>query len=216
MVLLKGTFGVQSDAILEGMRTVMDKNMTAVSFPLQQIVDKYVGQNKDLRFDDEYLDRLLDTRYGDARCKPLLHLIHPEKDAMEIFNVDHLHPQAGFKPVNLKKHDFLLVDTEKYTFYVNPAHWNSLPNLYLLNDSLNNSKGASPLADWLASSDARLSAADLSVDEADLPFEAFPAFYSKRRAEQKKRLRAAVFMTATALHLEAPATDELDEEVTED
>ncbi|MDR2893536.1 MAG: DUF262 domain-containing protein [Deltaproteobacteria bacterium] len=216
MVLLKGTFGVQSDTILEGMRAVLDENMTVASFPLQQIVDKYVGQNKDLRFDDAYLDRLLDTRYGDARCRPLLHLIHPEKDAMEIFDVDHLHSQDEFKPANLKKHEFLSTNVEKYDFYVNPAHWNSLPNLYLLNDSLNRSKGASPLADWLASPDARLSAANLSVDTEDLPFDAFPVFYAKRRAEQKKRLRTAVFITTTALHFEVPATDELDEEVTEE
>lgn len=75
MVLLKGIFGSQADALLTSIRDVMKNSLSDVHFPLEKIIDRYKGSNKDLRFDNEYIESLLNIRYGEGRCRALLHLL---------------------------------------------------------------------------------------------------------------------------------------------
>lgn len=212
MVLLKGVFGGQADTILSGMRDVLDKHMGSPVFPLEQIIEKYKGSNKDLRFDVEYLDNLLCIQYGEGRCRALLHLLFPEMNPTETFHIDHLHPKSEFEKKALGAHDFLNNNDELMKFYLDAKHWNSISNLHLLNDSQNMSKGAKALSDWIGLSGVTVTKQSLLLsNDANLEFEQFKAFYEQRRSALRKRLMSRVFMT-DALSIE-DIEDDADEEV---
>ena len=214
MVLLKGVFGGQADTILTGMRSVLKENFDTPTFPLEQITEKYKGSNKDLRFDEEYLENLLDIQYGEGRCRALLHLIFPEMKQTEIFHIDHLHPKSAFDKKSLLTHDFLNQSEELMAFYANQSHWNGMANLHLLNDSQNLSKRAKPLAEWVDSEVTVTRPSLLLGESVSLEFDQYREFYTQRRAELKEKLRERVFMTEV-LPIDA-IDDGLDEEVTEE
>ena len=147
MALLKGVFGGQADSILSSMRDVLVKHLTDDTFPLPAIIERYKATNKDLRFDEETLDKLLETQHGEGRCRALLHLLFPEMNVSEVFHIDHLHPRAAFDKKLLNKASFLQDDEHLMAFYRNPVHWNAIPNLHLLNHSQNLAKKDRPLKD---------------------------------------------------------------------
>lgn len=214
MVLLKGVFGGQADTILTGMRDVLDKNIEKAVFPIEAIIEKYKGSNKDLRFDAEYIDNLLDIQHGEGRCRALLHLLFPEMNPSETFHIDHLHPKDSFKKNKLKKLSYLTEDEALMTFYSDTKHWNSISNLHLLNDSQNMSKKAKPLDLWIIDPDINITKSSLLLDEnVSLSFDAFKTFFLQRRAALKTRLQNRVFMTEV---LSIEVIDDLDEEVVEE
>lgn len=214
MALLKGVFGGQADAIITSMREVLRDNIDADEFPLDAIIERYKATNKDLRFDDEYIESMLNIQYGEGRCRALLHLLFPEMDPSRIYHIDHLHPKSAFEDRKLKKQDFLVSDESLFSFYRDPQHWNSIANLHLLNDSQNTSKGDRPLSDWMSDSSIHVSKNDLLVGDISLAFENFKYFYTSRRASLKERLISRVFIAKTVL-LDAGEAD-LDEEVVEE
>lgn len=214
MALLKGVFGGQADTILKSMRDVLDEYLDQPYFPLSQVIDRYTATNKDLRFDDKYIESLLDIEHGEGRCRALLHLIFPEMNATEVFHIDHLHPRSHFNKKNLSKLDYLAKNSEEMAFYDDPRHWNTIANLHLLNNSQNLSKSDRTLKDWLGDSTTHLTASNILVEETDLDFEKFQDFFAKRRAALKARLKSRVFCS-DVIPAE-PAHEDKDEEVVED
>lgn len=209
MVLLKGVFGGQADAILASMRDILDANLAADVFPLPQIIERYKATNKDLRFDEEYVDSLVDIQYGEGKCRALLHLLFPEMNPTEVFHIDHLHPKSTFEKRHLKKQAFLKGDDKLFAFFSEARHWNSIPNLHLLNHSQNLSKKHRPLKEWVSDKNVHLSAKDLLVDDVSLDFANFKRFYEKRRLALRDRLKSRVFMSsALSVALESEDTDE--------
>ena len=216
MVLLKGVFGGQADTILTGMRSLLKEHIELAVFPLEEIIDKYKGSNKDLRFDEEYLNSLLNIQYGEGRCRALLRLLFPEMNPTEIFHIDHLHAKSVFDKKSLKTHDFLNQDVKLMAFYADPGHWNSMANLHLLNDSQNLTKKAKPLSKWVGSEGVTVTQQSLLLnDSVSLEFEDFPEFYRQRHAALKARLKSRVFMTE-ALVDNTDAADDEDEEVVDE
>lgn len=214
MVLLKGVFGGQADSILASMREVLKSHIQEKDFPLGEIIERYKATNKDLRFDNEYIESMLDIQHGEGRCRALLHLLFPEMNATEIFHIDHLHPKSAFKVANLKEDEFILEDETLKTFFSDPAHWNTIANLHLLNDSQNRSKGDRSLKDWINDTNVNMNAQNLLVEELSLEFEDFKQFFNARRAILKKRLIDRVFMSNT-INVELSDQD-FDDEVVEE
>ena len=213
MALLKGVFGGQADSILSSMRDVLVKHLTDDTFPLPAIIKRYKATNKDLRFDEETLDKLLETQHGEGRCRALLHLLFPEMNVSEVFHIDHLQPRAAFDKKLLNKASFLQDDEHLMAFYRNPVHWNAIPNLHLLNHSQNLAKKDRPLKEWLSDQNVHLTPSDLLIENVDLEFISFKAFYLARREALKQRLISRVYMSAP-LAAESVADSE-DEELEE-
>jgi hypothetical protein len=218
MALLKGVFGGQADSILKSMRDLLDKHIEEDLFPLQSIIDRFTATNKDLRFDVQYIESLLNIEHGEGRCRALLHLLFPEMNSTEVFHIDHLHPRSQFDKNKLKKIDFLVDSTDMFNFYLNPKHWNSIANLHLLNDSQNLSKKDKSLMDWLNDPNIHLTAENLLVNKDVLGFDSFHEFYAQRHESLKQRLIQRVFMTSTSTEsvLINDKDDEDDEEVVDD
>jgi len=213
MVLLKGVFGGQADTILSSMRDVLRQNIDEPIFPLPQIIERYKATNKDLQFDSDYVESLLDTQYGEGRCRALLHLLFPEMNPAEVLHIDHLHPKSSFEEKKLKQFDFLENNPELLAFFSDPKHWNSAANLHLLNDSQNRSKNNRSLEEWLEDPAVNLSPKELLVGEISLDLKSFSEFYSTRREALKRRLVNRVYMTNS---LSEGVRSDSDEEVIED
>ena len=214
MVLLKGVFGGQADAILTSMRDVLERNLAQENFPIDSIIERYKATNKDLRFDMETVDKLLETQYGEGRCRALLYLLFPEMNVTEVFHIDHLHPKSAFDKKALGKAKFLSDDDQLLGFYSDPVNWDAIPNLHLLNHSQNLSKKDRPLKEWLEDENVNLSPSDLLVDQADLEFSSFKSFCEARRCALKRRLIERVHMSSPAV-AESIGDDE-EEQVSEE
>lgn len=212
MAMLKGVFGGQADTIISSMRDILDCNISKDRFPLDAIIDRYKGTNKDLRFDEAAIDKLLETEHGEGRCRALLHLLFPEMNATEVFHIDHLHPLSQFSIKSLKGHEFLFKDDNLKNFYSDRTHWNTVPNLHLLNHSQNHSKNDMPLKDWLNDKDVHVTARSLLIEDVDLDFESFKDFYHARRAALKSRLMSRVYMAAQINPESIADADDDDEE----
>ncbi|EPO4405182.1 TPA: DUF262 domain-containing protein [Escherichia coli] len=214
MVLLKGIFGSQADALLTSIREVMKNSLSDIHFPLEKIIDRYKGSNKDLRFDDEYIESLLNIRYGEGRCRALLHLLFPETNPTEVFHIDHLHPRNHFSKKYLEKLDYVANSPENLRFYENPEHWDTIPNLHLLNHSQNISKQDTSLKQWLSQPSNNYSPSMLLVSDENIEFSRFPEFYNERRNALKQRLLNRVFLTTKIDS--SPSTMDTDEEILTD
>ncbi len=200
MAILKGVFSGQADGMLSKMRKIIKSNIGTGLFPLKQIIDEYKGTTKDLRFDDEYISNLLGIQHGDSRCRSVLSLLFPEVNENQLLHIDHLHPKSWFTQDALNKQDFLAGDEELMQFYANPAHWNSIPNLHLLNSSQNCSKNDTSLVDWIADAGNGFRAEDLLIDSSvSLEFNQFKNFYENRYIVLKERLRSKLFITEESL-----------------
>lgn len=196
MALLKGVFGGQADTLLSKIRKILDENRDNGGFPLLQIVEAYRGTTKDLRFDNDYISSLLNIQYGDSRCRSVLALIFPEVNENQILNIDHLHPKDDFKVKNLENPPFLSSNEDLRNFYKDPAHWNSIPNLHLLNSSQNFAKNDKSLKEWLHNPSNGFRVEDLLIGpDVSLDFDQFKTFFETRRSALADRLRSRVFIS---------------------
>lgn len=149
--LLKGVFGSQSDNVLTGIRKaikaeLMDKSKQP-NFPLDRIKDEFrKNPIKNLSFDDDFIEGLLTTQKEASDCFPILSLIYSHLNfGNQDYHKDHLHPASYF--YNSKRTAYQTDDD--FIFFTDPANWNSILNLQLLNGTLNQSKLDTPLKDWV-------------------------------------------------------------------
>ena len=198
MVILKRTFGGQSDAILGKMRKIISDNISSGLFPLSEIISGLQGTTKDLRFDMQYVETLLHLHKDSPDCRSLLMLLFPEINVNFQYHIDHLHPKDSFSAEELKKQDFLLNNKELFDFYSNSENWDTVPNLQLLNDSQNESKKKRPLQEWIDDANNGFRKEDLLIGpEVNLSFENFSQFINARKEAITKRLKANVAMSDT-------------------
>lgn len=187
--LLRHVFGGQSDYVLKGIRDVLNEHTSDNRFPFEEIKETFKGnQAKSLSFNEEVIDGLLSLHKDDPSCYPVMALIYSHFDfGNQVYHKDHLHPAAYF--VNLKKEDWM--SEEDFYFYKDSENWDTMPNLQLLNGTLNESKNARPLDEWIKERnidlDNQLIPKDVSLDVRN-----FKEFISKRKVLLKERLMAIV------------------------
>ena len=187
--LLKRVFGGQSDSVLVGIRKVLNKNLRSGRFPFAEI--KYAfkdNPSKNLSFDEEFIDGLLSLHKDDSSSYTVMALIYSHMPFGDrIYHLDHLHPAAFFR--SIKKDDKMSEDN--YNFFKDSENWDTLPNLQLLNDRVNEHKNDMSLEEWIlvdkVALDYQLIPKDVSLDVKD-----FKEFITKRKAMLKERLMAIV------------------------
>lgn len=191
--LLKGVFGSQSDTVLSGLRNAikeeLDDTSKQPSFPLEGIKNKFkANPAKNLSFDDELIEGLLKTQKDVPDCFAILSLIYSHLNfGIQGYHKDHLHPESYFQ--GIRRADFQT--DEDFNFYSDPSNWNGIANLQLLNGTLNQSKLASPLNDWITANNIdkvnQLIPEDVSLDISD-----FKTFIAKRKELLKTQLKNMV------------------------
>lgn len=143
---LKSVFGGQTDSILITIRKVL-KESRCDKFPSKDLMDAFKDDAaRNYSFDDEFLDGLLESPKDSNDAFYVLHLLYPNLDYFnQSIHQDHLHPAAIFKDQQRLSESIPYKDLD---YAKDEKHWNSVLNLQLLNDSLNESKSDKPLAEW--------------------------------------------------------------------
>ena len=188
--LLKRVFGGQSDSVLVTVRKVLTDQIDKSKFPLMEIKEAFRDNpSKNLSFDDEYINGLLSLHKDDTSCYYVMALIYSHfQFSFQSYHQDHLHPAAYF--MSLKRNEVNMSD-EEFDYYKNRDNWDTIPNLQLLNDRMNESKNAKPLKDWVEDEkvdlDNQLIPKDVSLDIKD-----FKTFIEKRKVVLRERLRKII------------------------
>lgn len=190
--LLKGVFGSQSDTVLAGLRKSIKAELADTtkqpSFPLYRIKEEFkANPAKNLSFDDELIEGLLTTQKDAPDCFAILSLIYSHLNfGNQDYHKDHLHPASYF--YGIKRADFQT--DEDFNFYSDPANWNGIGNLQLLNGTLNQSKLASPLKDWVTSNN--IDKVNQLIPNESLDIADFKNFILKRKELLKTQLKNMV------------------------
>jgi hypothetical protein len=188
IVLLKQTFGGNSDYILSVTRDIIRQNLNG--FPVEIMKQRLRGTPKSLDFGDEEIENLLEYEYGKKYTFSVLALLYPTLDYNNLFHQDHIHPKSFF--TSREKLLKLGVKPEDIDFCL--ENYNKIPNLQLLEGNINMSKSAKPFVEWLDENykddTAKNQYKELHyLTGLDLSIVNFKEFFCKRREMMKNRLR---------------------------
>lgn len=140
--LLKRVFSGTPDNLYPQLRKLI--NDANGEFPLNAITEYYRGTNKSILFNQDDIETLLETEYGNKFSFAALALLYPELNIKHIFHMDHIHPKKYFSYAQLKKANYT---DDQIKFY--SASFNKLPNIQLLEGNENKQKNSTELSKWI-------------------------------------------------------------------
>ncbi|WP_291380850.1 MULTISPECIES: DUF262 domain-containing protein [Achromobacter] len=186
-----GIWGSGLDTLLTALREHIRAH-AATGFPLEQIESAMAARGKTLTFTQEELDELVELPYGDKRTFALLSLIFPGFDLSRHFHVDHIYPQARFTKAQLRKAE---VDEDLWPELIDKS--DRLPNLQLLEGSINNQKRQKMPHEWYGlfkPDDAARKEYLTGLEITALPeaLSGFSEFYETRRKSLRVRIANAL------------------------
>lgn len=187
IALLKGVFGGQTDTILTRIKNVL-KAYSGDSFPLNEMITTFKGQDRNFTLDDDFIESILKTQKDSPSCYPILALLYSHMNfENDKYHKDHLHPASSFSKKRLLD-AFGSEDAIPSEYYTNPDFWNGVVNLQLLNSGLNESKNDEPLEDWLKKNKINTET-QLIPSGISYAFKDFVKFYDTRKAVIVSRLK---------------------------
>lgn len=191
MLKASGIWGSGLDTLLTLLRADIQQ-FGSDSFPVDKIESTMQQRGKSLRFDDEEVDELAELSYKNPRTFALLTLIFPGFDFSHHFHVDHIYPKGLFTKSKLTKAG---VPEELQDQMIEAS--NRLPNLQLLEGSVNNQKRQKMPHDWYMqqwpNSDARKShLQSQAISSLPEDIQEFMSFYDQRHETLLARIRIAL------------------------
>lgn len=186
--LLRRVFSSQPDGILRPVREIIQKN-TSGAFPLEEIIDRFKGTNRDIKFTDDTIENLLWIKYGSSDALVVLSVLYPWADLKNVFHIDHIYPKSQFTERCLKKKG---VASDAMEFYMNNVNY--LGNLQLLDGTQNKEKNDSDFDVWLAdnykdSSKLKDYKEKNYIPDVSLAFTNFEEFFTEREKLLVNRLK---------------------------
>lgn len=142
IALLKRVFGGAPDNVIKSIRKVIQDNPG--SFPLDEIIRTHKGQVKNFNLDEDEIDNLLSSKYGNGRTFTILSLLYSSLDYRNIFHLDHIHPKSYFTKAKLKKAGVTEENIDKYLDSVD-----LISNLQLLEGIPNIEKSDKSFKEWV-------------------------------------------------------------------
>jgi hypothetical protein len=189
--LIKRVFSGTPDSIFPPIRNVIKDNLG--SFPLQQIIERFRGSNKSIVFTNDELDNILEYQYGNPLTYSILTLLYPGLSNQFNYHVDHIHPKKFFNTNDLKLlgiEDRVLQDKMINCF-------NKLPNLQLLQGTVNIQKNDKHFADFFnnnmtESERSAFTNSHFLPNVADKDILSFIDFYEERKALLRAKLSSVL------------------------
>jgi hypothetical protein len=186
-----GIWGSGLDTLLTSLRRVL-KEEGESGFPAEQLSSVMASRGKSLHFVDEEIEELAELEYGGKRTFALLSLLFHGFDFSRHFHVDHIYPKGLFTTSKLRKAG---VPDEKIEDF--KAWSNRLPNLQLLEGTINNEKRQKLPSEWYESAwpdpDARLRHLhSQGIDLLPEQIGQFDEFYAQRKSLLINRIRQVV------------------------
>lgn len=182
-----GIWGSGLDTLLTALRDVIKANGVSY-FPVAEVRQAMAQRGKSLTFEPAEIDDMLDMSYGDKRTFGLLSLLFPFVDLRNQFHIDHVFPISRFTKPKLRKLGIEETNIERYILEAN-----QLPNLQLLEGTINNEKRATMPAEWLATRHPDSTAHQHYRDKhalGDVPADLhdFETFFVERRERLKAKM----------------------------
>lgn len=186
-----GIWGSGLDTLLTSLRRVLQEEGES-GFPAEKLCSVMASRGKSLHFVDEEIEELAELEYGGKRTFALLSLLFHGFDFSRHFHVDHIYPKGLFTTSKLKKAG---VPAEKIEDF--KAWSNRLPNLQLLEGTMNNEKRQKLPSEWYESAwpdpDARLRHLhSQGIDLLPKNVGEFDEFYAQRKAFLMSRIQQVV------------------------
>lgn len=191
MLKASGIWGSGLDTLLTLLRADIQQ-FGSDKFPVDKIESTMQQRGKSLRFDDEEIAELAELGYNNPRTFALLTLIFPGFDFSHHFHVDHIYPKGLFTKSKLTKAG---VPEELQDQMIEAS--NRLPNLQLLEGSVNNQKRQKMPHDWYLQQWPNVEARKSHLQSqaiSSLPEEIqdFMSFYNQRHETLLARIRMAL------------------------
>ncbi|NFL36767.1 DUF262 domain-containing protein [Clostridium botulinum] len=147
---VKQIFGTASNSALASIREAL-KAAPADLFKMSNLNSVRFTGDRTLRYTADEIDAMFDTYEIGAYTFMLLSLLYPNlKYSQKGFHQDHMHPHTGFEEGKING---LVLSRSSVIDEDTKEEWrrrrNTLANLQLLEGRENESKNATPLADWL-------------------------------------------------------------------
>jgi len=186
-----GIWGSGLDTLLTGLRRVL-KEESERGFPAETLSSVMASRGKSLHFVDEEIEELAELEYGGKRTFALLSLLFPGFDFSRHFHVDHIYPKGLFTASKLRKAG---VPEDRIEIF--KAWSNRLPNLQLLEGTINNEKRQKMPSEWYEACwpdpEARLRhLQSQGIDELPEDIVRFDDFYEQRKALLMGRIQQVV------------------------
>lgn len=198
-VLLKQTFGGQGDQVLSNLREALrkkkDKDFILANdqFSFASLEKNKLPSNRSMKISDEDIQEILAYRKS-AYSFIVLSFLYPQLKFGQVeFHQDHIHPASQFTDSKLKKSG---ISKSKW------SHWqeikDTLPNLQIMEGRENESKQATPFAEWIkGQSNGHPNVTDIDKFKTDnfipssvsLNFNQFDRFYEERRNLLEQAIR---------------------------
>ena len=192
-LLKQGIWGSGLDTLLNKIRTAINENTSGI-FPVEKLYAAMASIGKNLNFEEDEIDEILNSKYGSAKTFGVLSLLYPGLDFTAQFHQDHFFPKSLFTDKALVKAGITGSKAEEYKY-----SYDLLPNLQLLKGQQNIEKQAQMPQEWFETSG--MSSEQLSNylqdnDFEGLPieFENFGEFFAQRRVRMMTRLKGILAM----------------------
>lgn len=190
-LLKQGIWGSGLDTLLTRLRRAIREH-GSLAFPVEALEREMMALGKTPRVTHEELEELVETPLDNRRAFPLLALLYPGIDVRNEFHLDHVFPRSRFTARKLGEAG---IPGDVQDLYQDLR--DRLPNLQLLEGSVNTSKQATLPLEWVHTNfpdpSARggwLAAHDLTHLPAELSD--FLDFYDQRRKLMLDRLHRLV------------------------
>lgn len=197
-LMKRGIWGSGLDTTLARIRQAIDDEPGA-EFPIKAVQAAMATIGKSLEFDPTEIDELLELKYGGQRTFPVLAMLYPGLDLSKIFHEDHVFPRSRFTRKRLTDAGVPVQDVPTFMDCVD-----RLPNLQLLQGTVNIEKQAVLPADWLSAAFASDGQRVSYVEQNDLEavpqsIQGFMGFYETRKARLRERLQQRLGISPTVV-----------------
>ena len=177
--LLNKVFSFMPDGLLKPVRNLIDENPG--EFPLDKIIARFKGTNRDITFTRESIENLLWTKYGSSDALIVLSVLYPWADLKNNFHIDHMWPKSQFTAKKLERRG--IVNIADKDFYINNVNY--IGNLQLLESVPNIEKKDKDFDVWLKSTYTDLKQREYymqkhHIPDIDLSFGNFEQFFMER------------------------------------
>lgn len=184
--LLKRVFSFAPDGVLKPIREIIKSNPNG--FPLDKIAQRFRTGNRNLIFNNDEIDDLLYTKYGQGNLLVIMSILYPWADLKNNFHIDHIYPKSLFTKAKLKNFG---VSADNIDEYIEDVDY--IGNLQLLEGIPNIEKKDKPFEDWL--NETYKDSSSLSnykqkqlIPDIQPTFTNFPAFLEARKMLIKKQI----------------------------
>ena len=145
---LKSIFGGSPDSILTSIKKCLGHlGEEAKNFSIENLFTYKLPGNRDFKIDEDFINNDLLLKQKGSDAKLVLSLLYANYDKQLAFHQDHMHPETICKKEEKIKKYFKGASEEKIKFIMD--NYNRIPNLQLLEGSINESKNKTQLKDWV-------------------------------------------------------------------